>query len=88
MPWRGVAWITAAALALYVGFRSLPTGTNLHHMDFQVAGANALEMCDPANPQFISVVEARSPVRLTLEAEDGATPSAGRPTLRWHVISV
>ena len=59
--WRGVAAITAAALALYIGFRLLPTGTNLHHMDFQVSGANALEMCDPTNPQFIPVVAARSP---------------------------
>ena len=78
--WRGVAAITAAALALYVGFRSLPTGTNLHHMDFQVSGANALEICDPTNPQFIPVVAARSPVRLELKAADGVPPSAGRET--------
>lgn len=79
--WRGVAWITGAALALYVAFRLLPTGTNLHHMDFQVSGANALEMCDPANPQFIPVVAARSPVRMELKANAGA-PAAGRET-RW-----
>ena len=78
--WRSVAWITGFALALYVGFRLLPTGTNLHHMDFRVSGANALEMCDPANPQFIPVVAARSPVKVELTAESGATPAAGRET--------
>lgn len=76
--WRGAAWITLAAVALYVGFRVLPTGTNLHHMDFQVSGANALEMCDPSNPQFIPVVAARSPVRLELRAADGAAAVVGR----------
>ena len=80
--WRSVAWITGAALALYAGFRLLPTGTNLHHMDFQVSGANALEMCDPANPQFIPVVAAKSPVRMELRAESGAAPAPGRET-RW-----
>ena len=80
--WRSVAWITGAALALYAGFRLLPTGTNLHHMDFRVSGANALEMCDPANPQFIPVVSMRSPVQMALRAESGAAPAAGRET-RW-----
>lgn len=75
--WRSVAWITGVALALYAGFRVLPTGTNLHHMDFQVSGANALEMCDPTRPQFIPVVAARSPVRLELRAQDGAVPELG-----------
>ncbi|MBC8012326.1 MAG: hypothetical protein H7067_19765 [Burkholderiales bacterium] len=75
--WRSVVWITGAALALYAGFRVLPTGTNLHHMDFQVSGANALEMCDPTRPQFIPVVAARSPVRLELRAEGGAVPVVG-----------
>ncbi len=77
---RSVAWITGAALALYVGFRLLPTGTNLHHMDFQVQGKGALEMCDPANPQFIPVVAARSPVRLELGRSDGAVPAPGAAT--------
>lgn len=80
MNWRSVAWITGSALALYAGFRLLPTGTNLHHMDFQVQGANALEMCDPANPQFIPVVAVRSPVKVELKAEGGAAPEAGRET--------
>jgi hypothetical protein len=82
VEWRSVAWITGAALALYAGFRLLPTGTNLHHMDFQVSGSNALEMCDPANPQFIPVVAARSPVKMELRAEGGAGPAPGRET-RW-----
>lgn len=74
--WRSVAWLTAGAIVLYVGFRLLPTGTNLHHMDFQVSGKGALEMCDPANPQFIPVVEARSPVKMTLRTETAPTASA------------
>lgn len=78
--WRSVAAITAAALGLYAGFRLIPTGTNLHHMDFQMSGANALEMCDPANPQFIPVVAMRSPVKVELRAQGGAAPEAGRET--------
>lgn len=78
--WRGVAWITGAALALYAGFRALPTGTNLHHMDFQVRGAGALEMCDPTRPQFIPVVESRSPVRLDLRAKAGIASRVGVAT--------
>lgn len=58
--------ITLVAVALYVGFRVLPTGTNLNHMDFQVQGENTLQMCDPANPQFLPVVNVRSPVSMTL----------------------
>lgn len=81
--WRSVAWITGVALALYAGFRVLPTGTNLHHMDFQVSGANALEMCDPSRPQFIPVVEARSPVKLELRAEGVAAPPTKGETGRF-----
>ena len=61
-----VAWITAAALAVFVGMRFLPTGTNLNHMDFRVSGQNAIEFCDPSNPQFIPVVAVRSPVAMTV----------------------
>ena len=57
---RQVLIITALAIALYLGVRLLPTGTNLNHMDFRVEGKGALEFCDPANPQFIPVVAARS----------------------------
>lgn len=61
-----VAGITALALAAYVTFRLLPTGTNLSHMDFTVKGGNSIEFCDPSNPQFIPVVAVRSPVVLTV----------------------
>ncbi len=67
-PWRSIVLITVGAAALYVGFRYLPTGTNLSHMDFRVKESNSIEFCDPLNPQFIPVVAVRSPVALTLEA--------------------
>ena len=74
---RQIALITAAALVLYVIVRLLPTGTNLNHMDFRVTGKGALEFCDPANPQFIPVVAARSPVVLTLQPDH--EPAVGQP---------
>jgi len=61
--------LTAGALALYLLVRLLPTGTNLNHMDFRMEGKGALEFCDPANPQFIPVVQVRSPIVLTLKAD-------------------
>jgi len=67
---RQVAIITVVALVVFMVVRLLPTGTNLNHMDFRVEGKGALEFCDPANPQFIPVVSARSPVTMTL-AGDG-----------------
>lgn len=69
--WRQFALITAGAIALFVGLRWLPTGTNLSHMDFRVdpKAGNAIEFCDPLNPQFIPVVEARSPVTMSLRTE-------------------
>jgi hypothetical protein len=73
--WRQIGMLTLGAVALYLGFRALPTGTNLHHLDFRVAGKGALEMCDPANPQFIPVIAARSPVTLTLRG--GVTVTSG-----------
>lgn len=66
---RQVLIITAVALALFLGVRLLPTGTNLNHMDFRVVGKGALEFCDPANPQFIPVVAARSPVVASLTTD-------------------
>lgn len=76
-PWRSIALISLGAVALYAGFRFLPTGTNLSHMDFRVKESNSIEFCDPLNPQFIPVVAVRSPVMLTLDA--GAAPIlAGR----------
>jgi hypothetical protein len=74
--WRQFVWITLGAVSLYVFFRFLPTGSDLNHMDFRVTGKNAIEMCDPSNPQFISVIAATSPVALTLKT--AAAPTAGR----------
>ena len=74
---RSIAFITAAALVLFIIVRLLPTGTNLNHMDFRVTGKGALEFCDPANPQFIPVVAARSPVVLTLTSDH--EPAQGQP---------
>ena len=74
--WRQFVWITLGAVSLYVFFRFLPTGSDLNHMDFRVRGKNAIEMCDPSNPQFISVIAATSPVALTLKT--AAAPTAGR----------
>jgi hypothetical protein len=74
--WRQFVWITLGAVSLYVFFRFLPTGSDLNHMDFRVRGKNAIEMCDPSNPQFISVIAATSPVALTVKT--AAAPTAGR----------
>ena len=85
---RQVLIITALAIALYLGVRLLPTGTNLNHMDFRVEGKGALEFCDPANPQFIPVVAARSPVVASLTAE--REPARDQPvqfTLRLATAS-
>lgn len=68
-PRLQVILITVVALALYVFVRLLPVGTNLNHMDFRMEGKGAIEFCDPANPQFIPVVAARSPVVLTLRTD-------------------
>jgi hypothetical protein len=75
---RQIALITVVALALYFIVRALPTGTNLSHMDFRVTGKSALEFCDPANPQFIPVISARSPVTLALASD--SPPRQGRET--------
>ena len=66
--WRQLALITLAAIAIFFGLRRLPTGTSLSHMDFRVdpKAGNAIEFCDPLNPQFIPVVAARSPVTMMI----------------------
>lgn len=76
--WRQVAWITLGAIVIYLGFRILPTGTNLSHMDFRVdpKAGNAIEFCDPLNPQFIPVIAARSPVAVALTTEGAAKVGA------------
>jgi hypothetical protein len=72
--WRQIVGITLGAVALYAGFRVLPTGTNLNHIDFRTgASPGSLEMCDPSNPQFIPVVAMRSPVSMTVAPEAVAT---------------
>jgi hypothetical protein len=73
--WRQIAAVTAAAVALFVVVRKLPTGTNLSHMDFRVQGPNVIEFCDPANPQFLPVVAVRSPVSLAVAT--ASAPQAG-----------
>lgn len=74
---RSIGLITVAALALYVGVRLLPTGSNLNHMDFRVEEKGAIEFCDPSNPQFIPVVAVKSPVALSLRSE--AAPALNQP---------
>ncbi|QYM79989.1 hypothetical protein K0B96_05060 [Horticoccus luteus] len=74
--WRQIGLLSLGAVAVFVGFRLLPTGTNLSHADFQVPGGNSIEFCDPANPQFIPVVAVRSPVTLTLTTAE--KPMAGK----------
>ena len=87
-PRTQIFLITAVALALYVFVRLLPTGTNLNHMDFRVEGKGALEFCDPANPQFIPVIAARSPVVATLAADrEPARDQAVQFTLRLATAS-
>ncbi len=76
--WRSVGRITACAFALFLVVRWLPTGTNLSHMDFRVVGPGALELCDPANPQFIPVVAVRSPVQAGLASAEA--PQLNRAT--------
>ncbi len=82
---RQLAWITVGALSLYLGMRWLPTGTNLSHMDFRLdpKAGSSIEFCDPANPQFIPVVAARSPVSVALSLPSPAL--AGAPV---HAVLV
>ncbi len=70
---RQMAWITAVALGVFVFFRWLPTGTALSHMDFRVDAPNAIEFCDPSNPQFIPVVAVASPIAMNVKLASGAT---------------
>ena len=76
--WTQFGRITAVAIVIFIALRLLPTGTNLSHMDFRVdpRAGNAIEFCDPLNPQFIPVVAARSPVTLAIATAEPA--STGR----------
>lgn len=73
---RQIGWITAAAVAVFLFLRFLPTGTNLNHMDFRVNAKNAIDYCDPLNPQFIPVVAVASPVTMSLTSIGAASSSA------------
>lgn len=66
---RQLLRLTVGALAVFALFRWLPTGTNLNHGDFRLAGGNVLEFCDPAAPQFLPVTTARSPVTFSIEPD-------------------
>ncbi|MEO7412257.1 MAG: hypothetical protein ABIZ81_02780 [Opitutaceae bacterium] len=66
---RQFALISVGAIAVFVVFRFLPTGTNLNHMDFRVNATNSIDFCDPLNPQFIPVVAVASPVTMTLQSD-------------------
>ncbi|PTY06504.1 hypothetical protein DB347_10670 [Opitutaceae bacterium EW11] len=74
-----IALLTGIALALYVGIRQLPTGTNLSHLDFRVSNGNSIEFCDPANPQFIPVVAVQSPVTMRVA---GSIPAVAGQSVR------
>ena len=76
-PWRQSVIITVAALVLYVVVRSLPSGGTLNHMDFRMTGKGVLDFCDPANPQFVPVVQVRSPVVMSLKSE--VDPALNQP---------
>ncbi|MBC8041133.1 MAG: hypothetical protein H7Y06_11360 [Opitutaceae bacterium] len=81
-PRTQIALITVAAVALYAGFRALPTGTNLHQVDFNTQGKGMIELCDPSNPQFVAVTTARSPVTMTARTDaPAATGRESRLTL-------
>lgn len=76
-PQRRQFWaITFAAIGVFALLRLLPTGTDLSHMDFRVDAKDAIEFCDPSNPQFIPVVAVRSPV--TMEVRLQHLESSGR----------
>ncbi len=81
---RQIGWITAAALAVFLFFRWLPTGTALSHMDFRVDAPNAIEFCDPSNPQFIPVVAVASPIAMTVRM--AGLPSAGEMTKATAIL--
>ncbi|WP_404421308.1 hypothetical protein [Nibricoccus sp. IMCC34717] len=83
---RGIVVATAVAAAIYTGFRLLPTGTNLSHLDFR-PGGSSVEMCDPANPQFIPVVSVKSPVSLTVSPASLTQGTEAALTFRLEAAS-
>lgn len=86
--WRQIGIITLVAVAIFMTFRWLPTGTNLSHMDFRVTAKNSIDFCDPLNPQFIPVVAVASPVTMTVRvAEPAVAGHAVQGTLTFHTAS-
>ncbi len=81
--WRQLALITGVSVLLYAGFRALPTGTNLHPVDFSAPGKGMVDYCDPANPQFIPVAKVRSPVAMTLS---GDAPTESGRDARYRLV--
>ena len=57
--WTQFALITITAVAIFIGFRLLPTGTNLSHMDFRVdpKAGNVIEFCDPRIQSIKKTIE-------------------------------
>jgi hypothetical protein len=59
-----IAGITAGALLIWLGLRSLGGPPSLSPMDFVVGGSDALQFCDPNHPRFLPVVARSLPVTL------------------------
>jgi len=59
-----IAGITAGALLVWLGLRSLNGPPTLSPMDFVVGGSDALQFCDPNHPRFLPVVTRSLPVTL------------------------
>ena len=76
--WGQFLALTAGAAVVFALLRLIPTGSDLNHMDFRVdpKGGQAIEFCDPLNPQFIPVVAVKSPV--VMEVASATPPVAGR----------
>lgn len=76
--WGQFLALTAGAALVFALLRLIPTGSDLNHMDFRVdaKGGQAIEFCDPLNPQFIPVVAVKSPV--VMEVGSAVPPVAGR----------
>ena len=82
-----VVALTVAAIALYVLSRYIPTGSDLHPTDFATGGERMIELCDPANPQFIPVVAVRSPVATRLTPREAEVGVPTEFTLGLHTSS-
>jgi hypothetical protein len=84
---RQIAVLTLGAVLLYWGSRYIPTGSNLHPNDFATGGPSMIELCDPANPQFIPVVAVRSPISTRLAPATAGEGEATAFTLTLRTAS-